>query len=353
MDAALLTHRRERWTYELLDQNEASLGMLQGVKGCTLDFSIFATITSGGTLNITEVDDVNWHSCRVAVAYNLLDSNDQVTQTWPIGIFIPAAPKRNVEAGGAITRAVELYDKTLILMQDQVEDAYTVEAGEVVTEAVTTVIQGTGQAGIAITASAEVTAGPRTWEAGTPKLTIVNDLLRSINYFSVWCDGVGIFRSEPYRPPSQRLPVHTFADDAQGLYLPAFGMDLDNFDVPNKLVQIVSNPDQPVLKSTATNEDPASPFSYQSRGRWITKVVKDAEATSQDVLDGLTERELNDLTTGTENLETKHAWLPIYLNDVVGFRNAASGTDQLYAVVKQRLDCKPGGLVTATIRRAV
>lgn len=350
MNEALFTHRDDRFRFELLNSDDALIADLDGVEGGQLDFSIFDTIRSGGNLDITENQVIDWLSSRVKVYYVL--ATDAGDLEWPLGVFIPAAPVSNIN-GATKSKSVELYDKLLVLQQDAFDTTYVVAAGTVVTDAIRAIIESTGETNISITASTETLTSTMFWSAGEKKLKAVNDLLSAINYFSIWCDGNGQYRAEPYKAPAYRTVVHTFRDDDQGLYLPKFKLDDDAFDVPNKFIGIVSNPDEELV-SIATNTNPDSPFSYANRGnRWIVEVETGMNATSQTILDGLTERRLAEASQVAGTVEISHAWLPIDLNNVVGFVSEQSDVSGTYTLVKKSIALVSGSLVAATIREVL
>src|SRR5690606_30012693 len=128
---------------------------------------------------------------------------------------------------------------------------------------------------------------PMVWEAGTSKLRIVNDLLAAIDYNSLWVDGQGNFRATPYVRPAARSITYSILNDESGaalvreladgqesIYLDEWSRDRDVYGVPNKVVAVATGTgDEEPLVGVATNEDPASPFSEPSRGRWIVHVL--------------------------------------------------------------------------------
>jgi len=350
VNEALFTHRNERYRFELLDSEDSYIQDLDGVTGGQLDYSIYNTIRSGGNLSIVGDDSIDWMSSRVKIFYVL--STESGDLEWPLGVFIPAAPVTSVD-GTQKNRNIELYDKLLVLQQDALDVTYLVPAGTVVTDAIRAIIESTGETNIAITDSTETLTESKIWSAGTSKLKAVNELLSAINYFSIWCDGNGQYQAEPYRSPAYRSVVYTFQDDEHGLHLPAFIEDADTFVVPNKVIGVVSSPDTELI-SVATNTDPDSPFSYANRGnRWIVKVVTGLDATSQDVLDEITYRLLSEATQVANTIELTHAWLPIYLNNVMRVNNTQSGTAGRFTLVKTSCVLTSGSLVKTTLREVL
>ena len=344
--------RRESWRWELLNLDDSPAGTLDGVETGRLEFSIFNTIRSGGSLTWAgDVADMpDWNKVRVQPHYMATFPNG-TTASWPLGIFLPAAPTVQHADDGA-TVSVELYDKLLVLDQDVVQNTYSVPAGSVVTTVVKAVITAaSGSASLlAVTDSPETLSKAMVWEAGTSRLRIVNDLLASINYFSLWCDGLGAYRAEPYVAPLSRPLERNFRDDAESIYEAGFSHERDVFTTPNKVVLVgQSDGTTPALMSTAINED-GGPLSFAVRGRWIAHVEQGVEATSQAVLDALAVRRLAELQQTASVIEINHAPIPLDLNDAVAFRRQPAGLDLRAVVQSMTFSTDPGSLVRTRLR---
>ncbi|WNN93667.1 minor tail protein [Arthrobacter phage CallinAllBarbz] len=344
---ALSGHRSESWRFDVLDLADQKIGELDGVTEGSFDFSTFATIKSSGSITCV-APAVDWLRVRVQPWYTMTALGQSVS--WPIGVFIPASPGVDYSAPGGV-QTLELYDKLLILDQDRTDGTYSVSAGAVVTDVVRGILRGVGETRDAITDSAEKLKSAMVWEADTSKLKIVNELLDAINYFSLWADGHGVFHAAPYVAPGGRGIAWEFADDEHGIYSPDFTLDADTFNVPNRVVQVsTSDGETPALIGEARNEDPASPYSYNNRGRWITRVETEVEATSQAVLDALAQRRLVELSAVTETYEIEHALIPLELNDAVRLTRTAEEIQTGAVVQKMTISTAVGALVRSTLR---
>ena len=350
--AALKAPRIERYRFELLDSDEKVIGELRTVSGGYIDSSIFNTIHSGGTLALVEdeAQEIDYLNDRIKCYYEMYYDGSWIS--YPLGIYLLSSPNRE-SSSGYIARNIEIYDKLLILEQDIISASYTVASGTNVVTEVTSIITGAGETGVSIEATTEVTAAAKTWEAGTSKLRIINDLLGSINYFTLRANNAGRYTSQPYVLPAARGISWEFIDNSEGLYLPSFTQELDYYFVPNKVVLVVSNPEQTELTATATNEDASSPFSYQARGRWIVDFRTEIEATSQSVLDDKAERILAEGMQLNEGIEYQHAYIPLELHNAVTFKNSQLGISANYTIARQRTPLKAGELVRSSIRRVM
>lgn len=239
--------------------------------------------------------------------------------SWPVGSYLLSSPtERHSEFG--VTYDVGLLTKLNVINEDTVQDRYTLPAGAVIIPAVLSLIESTGENRIAVTGSDTTLNTAMTWVAGTPKLRIVNDLLQAAGYWSLWCDGGGQFRVEPYVDPARRAASFVFEHGEASVHFPDWSKDQDMTSVPNRFIAVGQGDETtPALVGVATNEDPTSPFSYQARGRWITATEEGVEGNSQTVFNTYAARRLRDLMTPVAKLNVTHAMLDLQPNDLVQF----------------------------------
>lgn len=343
----LTTHRAEVWHINLLNLKDTSLGQLDGVTGGSFTMNLHATIRGGGSIDYAG-EPVDWMRHRVQPWYSMTAAGQTVE--WPVGVFIPASPSTQYGSSGQ-AGSIELYDKTHILDQDRVEKTFIAAKNAVVTTLVRSIINGAGETRVALTDSTATLRKAIAWEAGTSKLRIVNDLLDSINYFAIWCDGQGAYRSDPYNSPASRLNQFGFVDDAKGIYLPTFTHTEDAFDVPNKVLCIAQGDgDSAALTAVATNTDPNNHYSQPYRGRWIVRVEESVEASSQTVLNGIAARFLAEGQQVGSTYQIQHAPIDLRPNDAVGFRRDKHDIDVKATVESIEYSMDAGGLCTTTLR---
>lgn len=326
----------ETFTYDLLNNSDKTIGRLSGVEsGGSLTFSVSADVRGQGSLNVTKLKDVDWLHSRVRVSYNGI----------PLITAIPAVPQENYRST-SVGYTVNLLDKSSILLGDNFGGTYAVAAGSNIISKVVEVIQSTGETAIAIEASSLTLANDVVWEANTSKLRIVNDLLAAANYFALWCDGMGYFRSTPYTSPTYRGISYTFVDDSGGMYLPEFSRSYDPYGVPNRVICIGKTDGDAPLQKTAV--DTTAPFGYPYRP-WSTQTFTDVEYADAANLQAIADRKLADAQQVSETFEFTHPYLGFDLNEVVSFTNARLGT-RLATVQKQTYSLTTGGLIKSIVR---
>src|SRR5690606_10255639 len=168
-----------------------------------------------------------------------------------------------------------------------------------------------------------------------------NDLLQSAGYWSLWCDGSGQFRVEPYTNPADRPVSYSFEHGDTSVHFPDWSRNQDNSSVPNRFVAVGQGDEEdPPLVGVATNEDPLSPYSYQSRGRWITATEEGVEGDSQGVFDRYAAKKLRDAMTPVARLKVTHKMLDLAPNALVSF-TPEDGLTRLATIQKMSFDFLP------------
>lgn len=322
------------------------VGRLAGVTSCRVEVNQHATIRGGCSLTLDDLgQDLDWP--RVMVQPWLRVNN---LAPWPLGMYLPASPREaNSDAGRAWD--VPCLDKTSILDGHAITEARSLPVGANPVDAALGVILETGIPAdeVAVTPTAEVTRTAMAWPAGTTALRIVNDLMESVNYFAVWADRYGQLRLAPYVRPQDRGLAAEFAAGDAAIHTADWTREQDIAGTPNRVVLLTQGTDEePGLVAVAENTDPESPYSFQARGRWVSRVYESVEASSQEVLDGLARRWLADASNPSAVLAVEHAPVPLDMADVVRFVDA--GRESYAVVEKWGLDVIAGSDMTGSWR---
>ena len=326
----LVVNRDEVWEFDLLDTTDAVTGQLVGVEpgGLSLDFSVHREIRTTGSLSVVgdEVGDIRWSAVRVAPRY----SPDGGVTWWDWGVYLTATPEI-VKDGGKWSAVIDLYDKLAIPARAKAAASYAVDAGDNPISEALTVLALSGSHRVSAEPTSETLAAPMVWEPNTPHLRAMNDLLASANYFSTSVGPRGSFRFDPYVRPQDRGVAYTLRSGRDSIHKSRIVTTQDSFDVPNRVTLIgPSDGETPALVSApATDEDPASDYSYPTRGFWVDH-TETVEATSQSVLDALAARRLVELQSPSRSLGIRFAMLPpdrVWLNSVLRLVDTPSGVD--------------------------
>lgn len=306
-----------------------------------LERNLYATIH--GTCDLTLTRALAWGVDLVKPYMTLSDG--AVTARFNLGVYALTTPERTV---GALpqTYQVQGFDR-IMLLNRQIGADYTVTSGTTYRAAIEAVFTAAGLTGLVIDGAAADSTLPadRTWplvaestdpdQTDTPVtyLRVVNDLLRGINFRSVYADENGVFRCEAYQSPASAPAEFTFTADDE--FLTIVGEDRtvleDVWATPNRWV--FRNTTRPAGSPTATEGDGIYTYdlSDATNGDWLGRkltwtAVVDYEAATQAKLVELGDRRVAADRRLTSKLRvTTGPWPVAGHGDVYTFADVASG----------------------------
>lgn len=325
-------------SYELLDVDEQRLGWISGVTGGSLDYSAASRIKFGGSIDMVDVDDIDWLEARLRVWTHVDDIE------WPLGLYVPSVPK-DAWSEGEKSWTVELLGKLTTLDTDEVPAPVAYPAGTNGIEAVREQIEAAGQIGVAITDSDKTLNDAMVWAAGTPRLTIINDILHAIGYWALSTDRLGRFVAEPYIRPAARPERYPLLDGVSSIYVDEFEHEQDIYSIPNRYVLIgAGSGGTEALIGSWENNNLDSRFSIPRRGYVKTTTETGIEAADQATIDAMARQRLIDASSVTASIPLTHALIPLDLNDVVRLRRVPAGIDARHTVQAMTIDLSENGL---------
>lgn len=344
--------RKLRFRYEHLDEDNVQVGWLNKVQSARVANNSLADIKRTATFVIGEDSSINFLKDRIR-PWMGVEMQDGGWAEWPLGIFLLSTPVRSVDPSAAM-REVLAFDQLLVLKDDAIDVRYAVASGTNVITAVGDVLTAAGIMQRNLVATAETLPVAREWPPGTTRLRIINDLLASINYRSLYFNSAGVAVAEPYAAPSDRPIGYTYAADNRSVLVPQLRQELDLFSVPNKWIAVVSEPDRAPLVSTYTNTDPSSPTSTVSRGRTITRILDTQEATSQASLDAKVQRAAVESSQVYETVDFETALMPHHEDsDVIEINYALFGAKARFIEHSWEMTLRVGSKMKHVVRRVV
>ena len=308
--------RKPAWQIQLLDMQDNELGDLDGVTGGSVTISATDTLGGSASLDLDERgQNIDFLTNRVRIVY---DPGVSGLDPIPLGVYLFSSPSMEHDAAG-IGYKCDLQTKVQILDEDCVPATYTVPKGTKVVDKVVELIKSTGETKVQADASSSVTRVAQTWDAGTSKREIINDLLDGINFWAIYTDGDGFFQVRKYVEPSKRPVSWSFAPGSAAIHSVEWTRTQDLAAIPNRVILTAPcDGENEGLVATATNQNASNPYSYQARGRWISK-VEQVDADTQATLDEQAKRKLNEAMTPVASLTATHAIVPLERNQVVEF----------------------------------
>lgn len=343
-----------RFRYELLNANNERIRDLDNVVGGSVEHDYLGEIKRTAKFTVRDNGTINYLTQRIRPWAGIRMPDGEYME-WPLGVFLLTTPTRKVDISGVVTRDVDAYDQTIVLRDDTVPDRYFVNANYSYTLAIREVLENTsGINDYFVDESPEVTPIALEWEPGTSRYQIVADMLAMINFGSLWFDGTGIARAQKYTPPAERSAEFEYRTNDVSVILPDSEQTLDLYEIPNRWVLIVSNPDLPPLRAEIVNSDLASPTSTMNRGRIITRVVTNVEAPTQGMLNAIAERMRDEEGQVFEKIVFRTGLMPFHENaDVFDFEYDGFVGYGRFLETKWSMDLSQGAEMQHEARRTV
>lgn len=355
--------REMTFTYLLMDSTNTVIGNVTDyVISSSLDMSSLADINR--TAKFVVVDDgiIDFSIDRIQPWCHFVGAD---TAGWPLGVFLLSSGAQYTNEIGTVLRNVDGYDAGLVLTQDVdggplgvAGQRYTIQAGVNYTTAIKALLDAYATSGVPtnnVAVSSKVLLTAKDWEPGTPTSKIIGDLLSAINYYGLYFDENGVAIAQPYTAPADRASSYTYTADRTSIMFEDVNRQLDLFDIPNKWVRVVSDPDRPPLSSSYTNTDPTSLTSTVARGRTIVDFATSADAPDQTTLDFQVFSLAVEASQIYETFEFDTALNPLHsFSDVYTITFPDLGVSGLkFSETKWSMDLKAGARMSHSARRVV
>lgn len=267
---------------------------------------------------------------------------------WPLGLFL-------INVSGDYEEHAKLleiigYDISKIALDDKT-DARTYAPEETVYTSFAAQIAGTIYSNVSVTPSVKSYSNPLEWDIGTEKLIIINDVLKSINYNPLHFDENGIGLITPFIFDEGRTVDHVYQDNETSIIVDGINVSTDRFEIPNKIIRYVENPDAAYLVSTYVNDDPDSPYSTVNRGRVIVDIDSVDDIATQEDLDNLVYR-IAAQANSTEEVEFSTLNMPGHgYRDCIFLSIKTYGIEGKYIETSWEMDLSEGGLMTHLVKK--
>ena len=179
--------RETKFKYHVLNFEDAKIGEFTSLNTGNITFNSLAQIKRRATFTFkeNELNDIDWLNNKVQPFFMLKIGNEW--KEYPLGVFLISSPTRK-EKNSFTYRDVEAYDPSLILLEDKFDTRYFIKQGTNYIEAITKILNDAGIWKVDITKHLGTLKVDKEFEIGTSKLDAVNELLKDINYTSIWVD---------------------------------------------------------------------------------------------------------------------------------------------------------------------
>lgn len=344
--------RHIRFRYDLLDKLERKIGELKNVLSGSVAMSAFSTIKRTAKFKIRESGEINYLTDRIQPFYEL-KMPDGKWLSYSLGIFLLSSPTRK-EDGPGIIREIDAFDGLIILKNDKFDSRYFIAVGTNYKTAITAILNGAGITKWNIQDTDKVLGRDLEWEPGTEKIEVINDLLSQIIYYPLSVDVWGYYRSEAYKSPSTRTAEYEYKTDELSVLFNGSEEELDLFEVPNKWVVTVSNPEQPPLVSVITNDNPESLLSTVSRGITIVDYRTLEDIADQQALNQYAQKIATEASEIYGKIVFETAIMPHHdYHDILYLEQNSLGIADKYSETSWEMSLEAGGKMKHECRKVV
>ena len=336
--------RKIAYKYELLDHTNIHKKWLSNVSSAHIRIVYLTQIKCTGTVTMKDDEDINFLTDRLKI-YMCIDDVE-----YPICIFLMSTPAREISAT-SIVRNIQLYDLCQVLTDDKLEKKLVLAKG---TNVVNEVKRLLGTWSFNIADSTATLNSQKIYEAGESKLTVINDLLSTVNYNSLRCDSEGFYVSEAYVEPSEKEVEFSYTDDANSIICADIVDTLDLFNVPNVFVRYTNAIDtENPLSYTYVNDNTSSITSTVNRGRRVVS-VEECDASDLNTLIAKTKRDVFNTISAYNKLsfeaQVNEKLLDTFMPKVsINFKDIQDN----FIITSAEWDCKVGATANLEARKVV
>lgn len=341
-----------KFRYELLDKFEKRKFTLKNVIDGSISMAAFGEVKRTAQFKIAEGENVDWLNDRIQPFF-MLKMNDDKWIEWSLGIFIMSSPNR-VEEQGRIFREIEAYDGLIILKDAKFLTRYLITEGTRYTDAINTLLVAQGLSKINIENNEAVLKKDKEFEPGGEILGAINELLKELNYTTLWVDEMGYYTANRYTSPTDRPSEYDYFDDEISILSSGVKEDLDLFNIANSWVVVASNPEEVPLVSSYINDSIESLTSKINRGRIIADYREIESIANQTALDEYVKRLAFNSSQIFGYVEFETALNPLHsYSDVYNLRYGDMNIDTKYSETNWTMPLKAGEKQVHSARKVV
>lgn len=303
-------------------------------------------IKSSLSVSVVKDDRVDWLTDEICPVI-IIDGAE-----YPIGVFLPSTVSDNVS--DSTVTDIEAYDRCWRCDTEKWMPSQLIAEGTAYLDAIEQLLTHCGISLVIKTPTSSTIGEPRTWDAGTSYLDIINGLLDEINYLPLWFNSNGYAMLQPQIIPTASEITHSLnGNDVRSLLYPQLTKTQDLYNAPNVFTVICENADKSsILSATAINDNPVSPLSTVRRGRRIHSFTKVDNIADQAALEEYANLLRWESMGIGETVVATTALLPGFgLGDIVGL--VYKNVNGVYLSAGWTMELVTGGSMTHTLKRVV
>lgn len=328
-----MVFNQEYFLYYLMD-SQGNESLFDGVESATVDYQALTRLKQKASVSVLLEHSQNIDRNKKLRIYHVLNGVKSL-----LGTFLMSTPNATYSE---VCKQVEItcYSSLWLLDAKKITNRYFVSKGTNVVNECRRLLDGFGF-NVNIPESTKTTSNNREWEIGTSILDIVNDLLNSINYTSLYPNQYGDYNALEYILPSDREPTIVYEDsDINNILETTLINEFDYFDIPNVFTRYVANPNG-YLIATYENKNPNSVTSTVNAPTNVS-AEELTDVADWDTLYEICKKEAQEATNIYHHAEIITAINPQHLyNDCVYL--SQYGVEGKFIEYSHSINCETGG----------
>lgn len=333
---------QQTFEYYIVDPNTwADTKKLDNIKSCSISRDSEAETLGSASIDITE----SVGECYIRVY--LITIQNGVTEKHPLGTFLVQTPSSSFN-GKIRNVSMDVYTPLLELKEKQPPIGYSVLKGSNIMEYAYLTTRENARAPVVKTECSDTLHGDFVVNDSDNWITFNRDLIANAKY-EYALDEMGRILFAPKQDLASLQPVYTYDDSNSSILFPDIDMQHDLYGIPN-VVEVIYSSGRDYYYARVVNDDVNSPISTVNRGREI--IYRDTNpslvGTPTDMqIQEYAERLLRELSSVEYTITYTHGYCPVRLGDCVRLNYTRAGlTDIKAKVISQKIECKPGCVVT-------
>lgn len=289
----------------------------------SIDCNAEADIKYSASMEFSHTGDIDWFQDRLQPFLTL--EHKGILFEWPLTPPLTSGTrKESIYPTYTIHKISEAYDESSVIYNNSLSEALFFPKGTTYVSAITDVFTLSNFKQYNIFPTDKVLKVDAEFAEGNKHLSIINTLLKGINYVSLEPDKEGILISKPYQAPTSVNPEIRYFGGARSLLQYPIEREYDSFGKPNVFPGHTDNPDlEKTFRYVHTNESPSSPLSTTNLGYIITASPRNfSEASDQDTLDDAVLQWAEEETLSYETTTISSAVMPHHeVRDIISIHN--------------------------------
>lgn len=279
------------------------------------------------------------------------DPTDRDFVEVPLGVFMLSTSAKNVDITRDVTRSIDGYDRTQLLIDDKLTERFVITKGENYTDVLNTLLADYPRI---ITPSTWVCGRTREFSVGTSIKEVADRIAESIDYHTVRFDVEGRLILGPYISPGDRTAEYHYTDDEYSIMETEAEVEFDTSEIANVWITSLNEADEKAVFIKLENTDPANPFSIPSRGRRIVDFREQEEGFDRASLLRKAKRIQFEANRVYENISFNTLINPFHdSNDCYTMDYGVAGVNNKYTEINWEFNLEAGGQMSHTCRRIV